>query len=356
MPLLALVDGQRTVATLLSDEDWLALQGATRAKTRQVVMQPCGLPGHLQTSRRGLRYFAHNKGGGECGEHTGESPLHLAAKAEIILGAVDAAWEAEPEHRGDGWVADVLALRDQRRIAFEVQVSQQVASEYFRRQERYAASGVRCAWFAKHLASVPAPSKQLPVFLLIEDEARALNVEISGQNLSLRQAVTHLLSRRIQFRRHLGDGSPGSVTTFVHETDCYRCGAAYLVWDVQGENVRGACGLTETVSLGSGEMWADDRPEALPAVQRAVAAATADLTTPTGVVGRRATRMSGTTYSAFSCPSCRAVFGEFFYRQFLMEVAYDEPLRIVTSPGRSGGMLFGHWCIERGEGFCQDPA
>jgi competence CoiA-like predicted nuclease len=139
--LVALVDGVRTVSILLSDDRWLGLQAAARKKSVALTL-PCGLPGHLRTSRLGTRHFAHNPGGGGCAEHVRETAQHLLAKSIIIRAASAAGWHAEPESRGDGWVADVLATKDGRRIAFEVQWSAQTRDEYQHRQGRYeAASG-----------------------------------------------------------------------------------------------------------------------------------------------------------------------------------------------------------------------
>jgi hypothetical protein len=68
------------------------------------------------------------------------------------------------DSRGDIWVADVLVSSGTRKIAFEVQWSAQARDEFERRQARYPAGGIRCAWFTRHERSVPLPLRELPVF------------------------------------------------------------------------------------------------------------------------------------------------------------------------------------------------
>lgn len=82
MPLLALADGQRTVSSLLSDEEWGDLQKAVRAKSVTVTL-PCGQPGHPKT-RHGTRFFAHNPGAGHECESAAETAQHLRAKDIIV--------------------------------------------------------------------------------------------------------------------------------------------------------------------------------------------------------------------------------------------------------------------------------
>lgn len=94
MPLVAVVDGERVVSTLLSSADWSVLKDDVRAKRRTVTL-PCGYAGHAKTSRLGTPYFAHNPGGDGCS--AGETAEHLLAKAIIVRAATEAGWTAEPE-------------------------------------------------------------------------------------------------------------------------------------------------------------------------------------------------------------------------------------------------------------------
>jgi hypothetical protein len=238
--LVALVDAVRTVSILLSDDRWLGLQAAARKKSVALTL-PCGLPGHLRTSRLGTRHFAHNPGGGGCAEHVRETAQHLLAKSIILRAASAAGWHVEPESRGDGWVADVLATKDGHRIAFEVQWSAQTRDEYQHRQGRYEATGVRCAWFTRHERSVLPPNRALPVFLLTA-QGDNMTVRIAERAWPLADAVTALLGGRLKFRDYVSNGEPSENLVRLHQAECRKCHAPFLIWQAETASITGRAG------------------------------------------------------------------------------------------------------------------
>ncbi|QTG82076.1 competence protein CoiA [Arthrobacter crystallopoietes] len=139
MPLAAEFNGQRIEANQLSVDEWAALK--SRYKQGTLVMT-CGQPGIPKNSKLQFQYFAH-KPGADCTLHTGgpESPEHLALKAAVASAAKAAGWVAIIEYPGPdrNWIADVLAEKDGRRVAVEIQLSGQQPQEFHRRQERYEA-------------------------------------------------------------------------------------------------------------------------------------------------------------------------------------------------------------------------
>lgn len=354
MPLVALVDGVPTTSLALTGEEWVALQGAVRHREVAVTL-PCGLPGHLRRSVLGTPFFAHNPGSGRCGGHGRETPQHLSAKAAIWQAATDAGWTATPEARGPGWVADVLAERDSHRVAFEVQWSQRSEDEYRRRQEKYRASGVRCAWFARHEASVVPPDSDLPVFRLQDGDADGgdLAVELGGQVMPLRDAVLLLLGGRVRFREWVTGSEVTPARADLHRADCYRCSTPYLIWQVASETVTGPCGVVAEPE-DTGEVWQTDRPEAAPEVRKAVSLAGRRHPWPCARLSVRSTRMSGTSYMTFACPECGGVFGDLFLRSFLSGGGH--PVDQVTVPGHARSARHPHWCVDSGDGHCAVPA
>ena len=352
MPLVALVDGQRKVSSLLSRDEWSTLQRFVRAKEGTLTLL-CGLPGHPKT-RKGTRFFAHNPGfGSGCAEHPGETVQHLRAKDIIVRAAVAAGWEAQPEVVGDGWVADVLAEKDGKKVAFEVQWSAQVDADYAFRQERYASAGVRCAWFVRHERSVHAPTKELPIFLLAED-GDDMTANLGGGLQPLADGVTALLQGRLRHRDYVSSGDPAEMTVHLHQDQCYACRAPFIFWTVAGTTATGPCGLTHWEE-GHYGLFADDRIEASPTIRHAAAQAASGLTVPLAILSMRSTKMSGTTYMAFSCPKCRAVSGDMYIRNMLMEKGYEEPFRKVSLPVGEHGLPHPHWCLDTGAGHCATP-
>lgn len=356
MPLLALVDGVRTVSALLEDEEWVQLQGDVRGKRRRLEMQPCGLSGHLRTSTLGSRYFAHNAGGGGCSEHRGESPLHLAVKTEILKGCALAGWDAEPERRGDGWVADVFASSGVRQVAFEVQVSRQPQDEYRRRQDRYTKAKIRCAWFVRHETSITAATRDLPAFPIVESEA-GLRTVVSGHTLPLQQAAAKLLQGAVQFRSHVSNGLPVEIPVVAHHSDpCWKCKQKYLLWKVLPATIEGACGIRVTQATRSLVLWSAEKPEAKREVVRAVATAAAGVPVRPAQIGMRYSRTTKTKYMGFSCPHCNALFGDHFLFSFWSEAIYSEPAFTLNVPGGFHHMVQPHWCLDTGHGNCLDAS
>lgn len=353
MPLVATVEGVRRVSSLLTDDEWVALKKDVQAKRARLILR-CGQPGHLKSTRKGTRFFAHNPGSGHECESTGETQQHLRAKDIIVRAAVAAGWDAEPEVRGDGWVADVLATKGTVRLAFEVQWSNQNDADYERRQDRYRRDGVRGAWFVRHEASIPGvPSADIPLFRLAEDGDDMVAV-VGDQQRPLADAVALLLSGKVKHREYVSTGQPVELRVRGHKNDCWKCQATFLVWHVEGFTVTGECGQQRGGWL-SYELFAPDRIEHAPGVRDAIVAVAANQPLPVGRLQSRTTQASGTRYMAFVCPGCNATSGDFFIRDMFMEEAYEPAFLEATVAAGERGVQAPHWCVDQGTGLCAQP-
>jgi hypothetical protein len=347
--LSGVVDGKRVVSSLLTEEQWSALKRDVRAK-RLAITMPCGWPGSAKTSKLGTAYFAHRPGGDGC--TAGETAQHLLAKALIVDAIRAAGWDAEPEVRGDGWVADVMATRNGVRVAFEVQWSNQSLDEYRQRQQRYRDAGIASiAWFARHIEHLPPAEKALPVFRLAISDAGEATVHIGSTLLPLSEAVERLLTRRLQHRDHLANGQPAKALVEAAVMDCYRCKKRIGVWCLRGVTVRGRCGQVELRGR-SVAMFPEKRPE----TELEIRAAGEHLAESMGVaparLARRYTKSSGTHYMAFICPHCRATCGEMFVaNEFSGQVS--ERITEATVPPTAA--RHPHWCLANDDGVCAVP-
>lgn len=149
---------------------WEELRSLNAAEDR-LRLDCCGSRVTLKTSKLGTRFFAH-KQRGECAS-AGETAEHLFVKACIAQAIAGTGWTAGTEVRGnapDGnpWIADVMATRGSRHIAFEMQWSPQTFEETARRQAQYQASGVRGLWLFKR-----------PTAILVSKEVPSLLIEVS---------------------------------------------------------------------------------------------------------------------------------------------------------------------------------
>src|SRR3954465_14712428 len=197
MPLLAYTQsGEPLVAPLMSDAEWERLRSS---KERDAWMPESRRRAVPKVSRLGTRFFAHPPG--HAAEGSRESDLHLYLKAQCLIGARAAGWDALPEQSGqtpDGqdWGADVLCRRRGQpwSIALEAQVQLQGEEACRKRQERFAVSGIRPLWL---VALAPAalqqywrkPDRHFPAFrtsLWKDQEGRsAARVHVDGLTLNV---------------------------------------------------------------------------------------------------------------------------------------------------------------------------
>ena len=136
MPLLAYsVSGEPLIAPLMGDEEWEHLRSAKDRDAWMPQSQRRAIP---KVSRLGTRFFAHPPG--HAPEGARESDLHLHLKAQCLIGARAAGWEALPEQSGKtpeglDWRADVLCRRPGKAwsVGFEAQVQLQGEDAYRQR-------------------------------------------------------------------------------------------------------------------------------------------------------------------------------------------------------------------------------
>lgn len=123
----------------LSAEEWKALMSRNRG-SHFLKMPCCAADVTLRRSRRGTQHFVH-KVIGNC-TSAPETEDHLRLKQIAVEVARRYGWTVGTEIRGstpDGeeWIADVLARKNNAKVAIEIQWSPQTPEETLRRQERY---------------------------------------------------------------------------------------------------------------------------------------------------------------------------------------------------------------------------
>lgn len=351
MPLTAVHNGKPVVSIFMTDDDWAQLR--IKASMGELNMS-CGTPAITRVSSPGLRHFAHKRAV-ECG-HPGcsETPQHQAAKAAVARAAVAAGWNVTIEHRApDGeWVADVLAEKDGRRVALEIQWSRQSAEDFSWRQERYRRAGVECFWFIHRRNRSTALEAKVPFAVLTGDSA-PFGIEATGdiftdEGPALEAAVAEAL-----------DGTDvdealiriAEVEFNLDPMDCTLCGQASTTWRISSLRGDTLCGKTIQIP-GEYKMWSTEKHEALfvPEAAAALAAAPEEEGPWPPLTRLRMfhSRTAGTTYLAQGCAHCaRGVYGDFFVSQSfgtLVAVKVQAPVDFKY--------LASHRCLDRGHSLC----
>ena len=309
MPLRALVDGREVIAPFLGTVEWAALKESAAAGRRRVVLPCCRGRGHLRTSHRGTQHFYHRTTGG-CTVAL-ESAQHLRAKAEIALACRNAGYDVRTECAGDGWRADVLAVRGATRLAFEGQWSDQGLAETEERQRRYRRDGIRACWFFRRAPDgLRVARRDLPLFelapgpgdaLAVSPRYLALRARDAGPPVPLATFVGALVAGRIRFCPTLRALPEQRTRVVFCPVPCRRCGRWSHVYYVD-RPYRAACG---NALAGYSDVNYALRPEIVAAVRTHLATEDARRLR-LATMRRRGSRLEDRAWLAFDCPCCGA--------------------------------------------------
>ncbi|MDQ0733239.1 hypothetical protein QFZ57_004098 [Arthrobacter sp. B1I2] len=357
MPLVAFLDGERIESYLATEERWDQVRSVY--KSRSLLMR-CGVPGIPRTSRRGLRHFAH-KAGVQCGlvDCWNESPQHRMLKTLIAQAARDAGWHVNVEWSTEGraWTADVLAERDGRRLALEVQWSRQDAGDFRRRQDRYAADGVECFWYVHRRNKDEARRSGVPHVVFEGDDAPfdvlAEKAFQPAASTSLHAHVTALLLGlyldRIQARIT-------SVTIHYLSENCWACKRPSTIWRISAASLQSRCQETTDAARTDYPLWPTERIEALVAGDVAAVLGKGSRP-PLAPLRMHHSKKADKTYLAYGCAHCRAgFFGDGFLE---LETRWQSATIPVTAriPLADGILTQVHLCADKGFGPCgQEPS
>jgi hypothetical protein len=281
----------------------------------------------------------------------GESAVHALIKREAAAAASAAGWNVTAEARGKNWRADLLAQRDGQSVAIEVQLSASSLAQYRQRQTRYEAQGVRCVWLCSYYPKgyVPDPALVLLRVSASQDGELVIGLPrmdefdnecLDAQSLPLADGVKRLLGGDVVFRTR-ADVTQHVELVAWRET-CWRCRLSNShAWDTRYHG-RSSCGLsvdTAQIPIGYESRLASEIRNF--AQEGGIAAS----------IRPRFSKTVGRAYPSFGCLDCDAIFGDWFLKETMMEIAYDPPIwGVLAAPAVQ--VKHAHWCV----GACCDPA
>lgn len=360
MPLRAYIDNEEIISIDQSDEKWNDLKKRLKTKESLLTLPCCKQEGFLRTSSKGLKHFVHAKSDNTC-DWRPESPEHLKAKIEIIEACKENDWKAIPEFAETNWRADVLAIQNGKKIAFEVQWSKQTFEETKFRQDRYKESNVRGCWFfrtaPKELRDYNdnlLADKEIPAFKIFKDENSNITAQLRGTQLPLKTLVDSLLKRKLRFCEHIRLKPKQEVTIVFFETSCWKCKKPQHCWTVE-QNLKTVCNQ-DFYLMGS--MWDSDDIDKNPKIYEAVKEF---LKTESGKnlkIGQLKKRFSKTVHESYlshGCFYCDSIFGDFFLNTEKME-GQNEPsgirhkIEIDLGTIKEEGQ---HWCYSENGHYCE---
>ena len=145
MPLKAIVAGETIIGPDLSQEEWTTLKSRHK-KGLTITMGCCGAPGHLRISKKGTQHFYHAVDAG-C-NYAEESKEHLEIKYQIYRTCKSENWETYVEFPAPDrtWISDVYAIRNDRKIVFEIQITTLSPNVLEERDRKYRNEGIESYW------------------------------------------------------------------------------------------------------------------------------------------------------------------------------------------------------------------
>lgn len=316
MPLRAYIDKEEIISIDQTDEQWNELKKRIK-KGSSLKLSCCNQEGFLRMSSKGLKHFVHSRSDNTC-DWKPESPEHLKAKIEIIEACKENGWKAIPEFSETNWRADVLAIQDEKRIAFEVQWSKQTFEETKFRQDRYKESNVRGCWFfrtaPKELRSFDDTlnaDKNIPAFKIYKDENSNIVGLLRQTQLPLKNLVDSLLKRKLKFCENIRLKARQEVTIVFFETSCWKCNKEQHCYTVE-QNLLTICNQNFHLM---GTLWDSEDIDKKPQIYEAVKQIMGTEYGSNFKVGQLKRRYSNTVHQSYlshGCYYCDVIFGDFY--------------------------------------------
>lgn len=356
MPLVAIVNGVRTVAPFLADEQWAAI----RPRADNIIIPCCNGSGFKRVSKNGIRHFVHKSHHEGC-NWCSESEEHLRLKHIVAMSCHEAGWQVDLERPGQDWRADVWASNGNAPVIFEIQLSPATLDELLDRQRRYQRDGIRCCWFyGDNVLSRSSPwdlprlpaRRDLPAFPLVPYNEEA-GVDLGPRRARLADAVRLLLAGKVRFCT--GQKTETAHLIEFYYVQCYRCNSETGIYRA-GAGFSACEAPLGHVAIGgmpeSDEIDYATKPWVVREVQKFLGSEKGK-SLRVSIPGWEFSLSSQRYYNSFRCCCCNALFGpEFILRVFEQDT---EPSRLVATHVISRERSVEncpHWCVSETRSFC----
>lgn len=360
MPLRAYINNEEIISIEQTDEQWKDLKKRLKDKKASLILPCCKQEGFLRTSSKGLKHFVHSKSGHVC-DWESESPEQLRAKIEIIEACKENGWKAIPEYSETNWRADVLAIQNKKRIAFQIQWRQQTLEEIKSCQKKYIKSNVRGCWFfrsapkeLRNYDETLIADKEIPAFKIFKDENSNIIAQLKQTQLPLKSLVDSLLKRKLKFCEHIRLKPKQEITIVFFKTNCWKCKKTQYCYTVE-KNLQTVCNQNFYIMSS---MWDSDDIDKNPKIYEAVKQFLKSKNGEHIKVGQLKKRYSKTVrnnYLSHGCFYCDAIFGDFYLsteklngQNALNSIRYKTEINLGTI--KEEGQ---HWCFSENGQFCE---
>lgn len=284
---------------------------------------------------------------------------HSRIQSQIAANCAALGRAVTQEHQGEGWRADVLAIKGSKVIAFEVQWSGQSLARTLARQARYSQAGIDCCWlFQKPPHKLEHERPDLPIFYVSKAADGQFTVSLSGRaEIPLDVFVEQFLEGGVRFCKAARTKRDQSVTLVFYEMPCWKCGVMNHLYYVDGP-VFASCNAEIQPNEA---LWESNRFGHRPEV---IAAAREFLSSPQGShlrlgeIKPRHSNTVGKAYVSFGCYACDSIFGDWYVMNAELDAMNDHGragrFETVICLESAIELALPHWCYPAGGTFCDE--
>ena len=280
---------------------------------------------------------------------------HDRIQAQIISTCNDLGIEAKQEYRGKGWRADVFVPRNQKPIAFEIQISPQSLTKTLTRQSKYIHDGVIGCWlFENPIPKLINERPDLPVFY-VEDKGETLIVNLGDRRkIDLQTFLENFISDKIQFISIAKTKPIQNINLVFYEMTCWKCKELNHLFYVETP-FYSSCNAIIKVEEG---LWDSSsieyQPEIIELAEKFVDNRK-DLNLKLAQIKERFSHTVGDSYMSFGCYKCDSIFGDFYVMDAKMEVVYETDK--INCQGqielrKTYELNIPHWCFPSDRNYC----
>ncbi|PSF31748.1 hypothetical protein C7H19_22245 [Aphanothece hegewaldii CCALA 016] len=239
---------------------------------------------------------------------------------------------------GQGWRADVLAIKGDLKIAFEIQWSRQSIEETQLRQERYRQSGVECVWLFRTTPD-SSPNPELPIFQLVETGGE-FKVKFESRYLLLEDFVKAWLNEQIQYCTHLQLSAYQKINICISSCFCAKCEEKNHYFQILNSIYLSECGLSLERNQ-SKRTKLEFRPEIVQLIQKFAERQQKEDLYLANI------ERSKERFQSFTCCWCGYTL---YHRDEVYRITTLEEIVKFNSPIESDP--YPHWCYSKVHRFC----
>lgn len=282
---------------------------------------------------------------------------HDRAVNTIFKALNDLGFEAHKEMGGLGWRADVFACNGEKKIAFEVQLSNQSLNKTWERQNRYLKDGIIGCWLVLHrFKKLKNEHVDLPLFYIdIHNGEYFVSLVDDRKQVPLLDFVSAFMSGGIKFSTQARTSSVQDIKICFFEMECWKCGSLNHVYYVESPYIT-KC----NIPLEEEEcLWSDEKlifkPEVISAVSQ-ILKGPEGTNLKMGAIKQRISKTVGHSYLSFGCYKCDSIFGDMFVTNNMIDVRSEglPVIRVSTKVASHSQIIrnFQHWCFPENSEFC----